>query len=406
MLTIISFLETAMEILRSDRIRKSPVLPLSTPSLPVVKVPPVESTNISHSSETTWQNNVNGSKNISPLENQNFPLNDMRGTANREKFASLTAQHLRSRREIDATSQSNVGPTEYAKHLNLIIAENRNDMPIGAIIVTCAFVLSYICLVLLLIVYGMLPELRTLPGLNLMSLSFAFLFWQTYLVVMVSLHMGGVEMNNMLCVWQKMTSWFSLYSILVNSAVNVHHLGKTFCGNILVKCDEKKWKTFLKYSLFSWGVPVIITIVHIVLVKVDVLRFYANIVGNCVDNDAIPLLVYVFPIILVLLYIIEMFSFSAYRLRKKLRASSSIAQKSNIVKNRNSFVLNLKLFAITSITYWLPIMIYVFNNNVHIQTALIAVMFLTGFYIGVAFVFTRKNYKLLKKKYFPAKRKP
>jgi Ni,Fe-hydrogenase I cytochrome b subunit len=51
-------------------------------------------------------------------------------------------------------------------------------------------------------------------------------------------------------------------------------------------------------------------------------------------------------------------------------------------------------------------MIYVFNNNVHIQTALIAVMFLTGFYIGVAFVFTRKNYKLLKKKYFPAKKKP
>ena len=390
-----------MKTLRNDHdrlIRKSGVRPLSTPSPSVIKVPREES----------WQNNVNGSKNISPLENQNPPLNDMRETAKRaEKFASLTAQHLRSRREIDATSQSNVGPTEYAKHLNLIIAENRNDMPIGAIIVTCAFVLSYICLVLLLIVYGMLPELRTLPGLNLMSLSFAFLFWQTYLVVMVSLHMGGVEMNNMLCVWQKMTSWFSLYSILVNSAVNVHHLGKTFCGNILVKCDEKKWKTFLKYSLFSWGVPVIITIVHIVLVKVDVLRFYPNIAGNCVDNDAIPLLVYVFPIILLLLYIIEMFSFSAYRLRQKLKASSSIAHwKSNIVKNRNSFVLNLKLFAITSITYWLPIMIYVFNNNVHIQTALIAVMFLTGFYIGVAFVFTRKNYKLLKKKYFPAKKKP
>ncbi|CAB3985897.1 adhesion G- coupled receptor G2-like [Paramuricea clavata] len=396
--------ETAMKTLRSDRIRKSPVLPLSTPSLPVspvVKVPREESTNISHSSDTTWQNNFNGSKNVSPLENRNFsPLNDMTGTAEREKFASLTTQHIRSRREIDATSESNVGPTEYAKP--------RNDMPIRAIIVMCAFVLSYISLVLLLIVYGMLPELRTLPGLNLMSLSFAFLFWQSYRVVVVSLYMRAVEMNNMLCAWEKMTSWFSVYAILMNSAVNVYHLGKTFCANILVKSDEKKWKTFLKYSLFSWGVPVIITIVHIVLVTVDALRFYPNIAGtDCVDNDVILPFVHVLPIILVLLYIIRKFYFSANQLRQNLKAaSSSIAEKSNIVKNRNSFVINLKLFTITSLTYWLPLTIGAFIDNVHVQAALTALAFLTGFYIGLAFVFTRKNYKLLKKKYFPAKKKP
>ncbi|CAB3984346.1 Scavenger receptor cysteine-rich type 1 M130, partial [Paramuricea clavata] len=285
--------ETAMKTLRSDRIRKSPVLPLSTPSLPlspVVKVPREKSTNISHSSETTWRNNVNGSKNVSPLENRNFPLNDMTGTAERVLFASLTTRHLRSRREIDATSESNVG--------------------------------------------------------------------------------------------------------------------KTFCGNILVKSDEKKWKTFLKYSLFSWGVAVIITIVHIVLVKVDVLRFYPNIAGtDCVD--VILPSVHALPIILVLPYIIRKFYFSANQLRQKLKASSSsIAEKSNIVKNRNSFVINLKLFTITSFTYWLPLMIRAFIDNVRIQAALTAVTFLTGFYIGLAFVFTRKIYKLLKKKYFSAKKKP
>ncbi|CAB3985895.1 Hypothetical predicted protein [Paramuricea clavata] len=108
--------ETAMKTLRNDHdrlIRKSPVRFLSTPSPSVIKVP----------REELWQNNVNGSKNISPLENQNFPLNDMTGTAKREKFASLTTQHLRSRREIDATTESNVGPTEYAKHKKLQVAE-------------------------------------------------------------------------------------------------------------------------------------------------------------------------------------------------------------------------------------------------------------------------------------------
>ena len=33
-------------------------------------------------------------------------------------------------------------------------------------------------------------------------------------------------------------------------------------------------------------------------------------------------------------------------------------------------------------------------------------MYLSGVYVGFAFVFTRKNYQLFKKKYFPAKVNP
>ncbi|CAB3995319.1 Hypothetical predicted protein [Paramuricea clavata] len=66
---------------------------------------------------------------------------------------------------------------------------------------------------------------------------------------------------------------FMTYSIIMNAAVNIYHLRKTFCGNTLVKSDElKKWNRFLKCSLFSWGVTIIITIVYIVLVKEDVLE--------------------------------------------------------------------------------------------------------------------------------------
>ena len=97
-----------MKILGSDRIRKSPKL--SSP--PEVKVPSKESTTISHSSETEWQNN--DGKNISSLENQIFHQNDLRETAKGEKFASLTTQHLQNRREIDAILESKVGPTECA----------------------------------------------------------------------------------------------------------------------------------------------------------------------------------------------------------------------------------------------------------------------------------------------------
>ena len=109
---IIYFLGTVMKTLQSERIRMSPELHFSTPSLPEVKVPRKESTTISHSSQTKWQNN--GSKNISSLENQNFHQNDLTGTAKRETFASLTTQHIRNRREIDAILDSKMGLTECA----------------------------------------------------------------------------------------------------------------------------------------------------------------------------------------------------------------------------------------------------------------------------------------------------
>ncbi|CAB4023182.1 Hypothetical predicted protein, partial [Paramuricea clavata] len=138
----------------------------------------------------------------------------------------------------------------------------------------CALALSIISLLLLLIVYCMLPELRTLPGLNLMSFSFALLLWQTYLVVFLSLYSHVGKLFEIPCARLFVANKFMTYSIIMNAAVNIYHLRKTFCGNTLVKSDElKKWNRFLKYSLFIWGVPIIITIVYIVLVKEDVLRF-------------------------------------------------------------------------------------------------------------------------------------
>ncbi|CAB4040138.1 Hypothetical predicted protein, partial [Paramuricea clavata] len=94
---------TAMKTLRHERIQKNPVLPFSTSSPPEVNVPRKESTTISQSNETEWQNN--GSKNLSSLETQIFHENDLRKAAKRETFASLTTQHLRSRREIYTKSE-------------------------------------------------------------------------------------------------------------------------------------------------------------------------------------------------------------------------------------------------------------------------------------------------------------
>ncbi|CAB4018736.1 Hypothetical predicted protein, partial [Paramuricea clavata] len=396
----------------------------------------------------------------------------------------------------------------------------------------CALALSIISLLLLLIVYCMLPELCTLPGLNLMSFSFALLLWQTYLVVFLSLYSHVGKLFEIWCARLFVANKFMTYSIIMNAAVNIYHLRRTFCGNTLVKSDElKKWNRFLKYSFFSWGVPIIITIVYTVLVKEDVLRFYEPIAsvkndvqsglkfyqrivsvngdatannigiyhhiaslkedvlrskwrlnqstdtaledaqsrfnqstvlgkedateddariyqpivslkkdvqsslkfyerivfangdgkeddariyqqisGDCINGRITPdwsadVDIYGLQGCL-LLYIIGMFILTAYRIRQKLKASRNIAQKSNIVK-RHKFVILLKLSTTTALTYWFPLFISrIVDFDFDIKIALYTVTLLTGAYIGIAFVFTQRNYQLLKKKYFPAKNKP
>ena len=279
---------------------------------------------------------------------------------------------------------------------------------IHEIILVCASLLSYICLSLLFVVYGMLPELRTLPGLNLMSLSFSFLLWQTWAIAAFSLAFREIEMNSVLCAWEGITLLFISFCIFTNSAVNMYHVKKTFCCNTLATSREKKWKTFLKYSFFSWGIPVTSMIVCILLEKLDVSRFSVNVYGYCVgDQPDLLRIFYGLSFFLLFVYIIESFCTSVYRLRQKFKASNSIAQASNNARSRNSLIVSLKLFSATAITFWLPVIIAVATDpNVHVKTALFTLTQLTGFYIGVAFVFTKKNYKLLKKKCFRAKTKP
>ena len=287
-----------------------------------------------------------------------------------------------------------------------------------------ALAFSVICLLLLLLVYALLPELRTLPGLNLMSFSFANLLCLFYLITFFSLYGRVGTLLKLNCENLKITETSIKYAILMNAVVNIYHLKKTFCSATLVRSDKSKLKTFLKYSIFSWGVPVVITVVYIVLVKTKVLRFYMHITGVdhkgdiCAADHNIPYWLdvigsYVLPGS-ILLYIIVMFVFTAYRIRQKLKASSDIAQKSNIVKNRKSYVLLLKLSTTTAVSWFLPLVIaqhamyYINKFEVFkaITIALVTMMLLNGVYIAFAFVFTRQNYQLLKKRYFPRKNTP
>ena len=454
--------------------------------------------------QNIWKTQNKWGKSISAPCDHSYKLNAKEYTVTKEFSLNSTDDgQILNRYEYSVIDDSpyvckkNARPSYITTNVKIIV------VPLFALAV------SFICLVLLLVIYCLLPDLRTLPGLNLMSLCFSYLIWQIYLVVFLSSYSHVGKLSSIPCERLFVITQFITYSIVMNAAVNTYHLRKTFCGNTLVKSEEvNQWRKFLKYSVFSWGVPVAVAIVNIVLVKTQVLQFnqldtlkedvqsslrfyqrielddensegtgshaeytgknvavhfpakdelceeeernasikdyhpcvtkrrdkvsikrdapsrkrfyqrvvlgneynneriYQHITGDCINGRITPswtTAVDVYGIQgCLILYISVTFILTAYQIRQKLKAGQSIVPKSNVVKHRK-FVLLLKLSMTTALSYWFPLLLSEMTHfNLEVKIALYTVTLLTGAYIGIAFGFTRRNYQLLKRKYFPA----
>ena len=268
---------------------------------------------------------------------------------------------------------------------------------------------SSICLLLLLIVYCMLPNLRTLPGMNLMSLSIAFILWNIYEATFYSMLLYKYfKKIKYCCIPWAISKRITFFSVLTNAVGNVYYLRKRFSDVTHVKPDDRKLKTFLRYVLFTWGLPAFIGIAEFVLAKTSLLAYFDIYRGNqCTYISGISKISYIWYLFIDhilpgihILYIIVTFIVTSFQIRKKLKESSEIAQTSNIVRNRKNFLILLKLLTITGLT-WIPIMFLAnyIKIDVHIMMVFYPATLLTGFYLAIAFVFTRKNYQLLKKKF-------
>jgi hypothetical protein len=270
---------------------------------------------------------------------------------------------------------------------------------------------SLICSLLLLIVYSMLPNLRTLPGLNIMSLSLAFSLWDIRQLNLHSrfLYTYPKEIEDPCLPW--VIPWrITFFSVLTNAVVNVYHLRKSFSSDPRAKSDEKKVHSFLRYIAFSWGFPVIIATAEFAVTKKNLLNFYFhNFLGNnpCFyyARNSFSYAWYI-SIELVLpwslvFYIVVVFLITGYQIRRKLKASRNIAETSKVVRNRKNFVILLKLITTTALTC-IPLMLLVdhINMDYYVIIVLYPATLLTGVYMAIAFVFTRKNYQMLMKKFF------
>lgn len=159
-------------------------------------------------------------------------------------------------------------------------------------------------LIITLIVYGWISELRNLPGKCLMCYLMCLLIFYIQYSLTLNIEMKLLVNYNSLCI---LSGYIELTTILMCFLwLNVMCYDVWFTIRKVQKVG-KSWKIILIYSLYAFGIPIVITITIFILHKENVIpEKYQLKLGeeSCLigGNDTI-VQIYLMPVIILMLVI-------------------------------------------------------------------------------------------------------
>ena len=123
---------------------------------------------------------------------------------------------------------------------------------------------SIICLILLLITYGLFQELRAVPGMNLMNLSLSLLLSHLIWLIGTS-YFTGTKTCRVLAIFEHYLFQVSFVAMSVISYHSCYVFSQPFAGRFA----NKSWRRFIVYSAFMWLAPAIFVAIRVTLDKTE-----------------------------------------------------------------------------------------------------------------------------------------
>ena len=251
-------------------------------------------------------------------------------------------------------------------------------------------IISITALFILLVIYSILPPLRNIPGKCLMSLAASVLLAQLLFV-------AGVSRTEVfeVCVSIAVLMHYSFLAGFFWMNVMAFDIWKTFGTKSLQTGVGERSLRFFLYSLYAWLLPAIIIIVAMILEHTDVegdyRPNYAD--GMCWITNR-PALIVLFAIPLAILLIVNIIFYIV-----TVRAIVLISRATRIVKKseKRRFLLYVKLCVIMGLT-WVFAFVAAFSDVQVLWYLFIIFNTLQGLFICLAFICTKKVYRLLKEK--------
>ena len=255
--------------------------------------------------------------------------------------------------------------------------------------------ISIVFLLITLTTYCIFPNLRTVPGKNIMSLSVSLsLHYITFILGMVTIETG---------VWCTILGVFAHYFLLTSFGclfVCAWHMFKIFgSGSIASSMAASRNKhVTCWYLAFTYGYALLLIAGNIII---SVAITSGTSIGYGDNKCFISFKENVFATLVVPLVILSgsdviLYSITVYRLKQR-----PIMDRDETIDNKDIWIF-IKLFTTTGCS-WILLLVNVFVNN-HIVTVIISsINSLQGLYIFIAYVFNKRIYNMYISKFWPEK---
>ncbi|XP_060076968.1 uncharacterized protein LOC132556569 [Ylistrum balloti] len=283
---------------------------------------------------------------------------------------------------------------DYLEILDEYTASTKDDtfrqaLSVTTLVCTAA---SLLFLFITFCTYSLFRAMRSVPGVNNMSLVFAMFFSQAFFQF-------GFDKTSHASLCKSIGVFTHYFWLATFACMNIctYHMYSVFATSTLTARHRNVRKTITTYILYSYGTPALVVLVNIITSYVisrvdDVNSGFTEIGyggGSCFISNKVSLYVtFLAPVVLICIINLFMFIRVAIQIGSTPKVESTKAQ-------RLDFVIYVKLFSITGIT-WIFLII---DSFFPLSVFSFIVTFLTGFQ-GVAifssFVWNNRVFSLYK----------
>ena len=266
-----------------------------------------------------------------------------------------------------------------------------------------SFLLSILSLIFLLVTYILFPQLRTLPGKNLIKFSTNLLLFELFW-----LPSGFTEVRSVkaICMALGIIEHYFLMASFVGMSVIAFHTCKVFARSLPAPkmSDGHERKLFCMYLACVWLLPGIFIGICVVLDSQDVVKIGYGEWEICwLTRDNANTYFVIIPIGVLLLFNIIAFVIAAVYLRKHGQNTAARQASGN---RRSYFSIYVKLSTLMGFTWLFGLLALVVPSTTVFWYFFVIFTSLQGVFVAVAFVMNVKTFGLYKQWYSSGSRTP
>ena len=247
------------------------------------------------------------------------------------------------------------------------------------------FSVSIICLMLLLITYGLFQELRAVSGMNLMNLSLSLLLSHLIWLIGTS-HFTETKTCTVFAIFEHYLFQVSFVAMSVISYHSCYVFSQPFAGRVA----NKSWRRFIKYSAFVWLAPAIFVAICVILDKTFLVDYGTDCWLGTVNAK---LYLFFLPLAMSLLFNIVSFIHTALSLYRHEKERPRTLQRQ---ERKQNLLICTKLATLVGFPWLIAFIGMLFPNVEAFQYLFVICVCLQGLYIAMAFLFNKKTLKLYK----------